>query len=698
MSNRPVAYLDYETRSECNLQKCGAWRYSLDASTEVLCAAFRLSWWPEGVVSLWHPAFPHLGIEESQDWNELGEFVDWIQSGGIVESHNAAFEAAITANILVPRYGWPTIPVAQRRCSAAKCAAHALPRALEKAVGALGLSQQKDMEGSKVKKKLAKPRRPRKKEIAAWRAEHGDAPLPVFWHESAELFDRLWAYCGFDVLAEEGISKRLPDLSLDEERMYLLDQAVNERGFRVDMNAVQTALGLVAQETTILNRELQQLTSGVVTKASQRARFTEWCRSQNVYLLDTQAATLDKVLEDSDAVENDTEDKLPPWVEVLPPTVKRGVEIVRSLGRSSTAKYEAMAHWRSPADDRVRGGLLYHGATTGRWSGAGVQPHNFPKGRLKNFDMDSAWELLLTQNREAIVGEWGSVMEPLAQALRGAIVPAEGHQLYVADFASIEARVLFWIANEHEGMDAFRQGTDQYLSMASEIYGRTITKDDKVERGVGKVAILGLGYQMGASKFIDTAKKMAGVDVDEELAQRTVDAYRSKFWRVKRQWYDQEAAAVAVVQTKRPLECGKVVWAVEDGFLYCELPSGRCIAYPDPKLKPITTPWGAVKEVVTFMGVNLYNRQWERQTTYGGKIVENIVQAIARDLMAEALLRAEESGVYKPILTVHDELISEAPLGEGSVDEYETLVSCVPSWATNMPVAAEAWCGNRYRK
>ena len=702
MANAPKALADFETRSLCSLRKCGSWRYSLYPTTEVLCLAFRLPHWPEGETALWHPAFPHLGIPETHD-NEFGriaEFVDWIIQGELIEAHNAWFERGIWQNILVPRFDWPAVDVAQWRCSAAKCAAHALPSALESAIEALGLPAKKDLDGGKVMKKLTKPRKPRKKERELWIAEHGpDAPFPTYWHESAELFDRLWAYCGFDILAEEGVSACLPDLSPDEERMYLLDQIVNERGFGIDMEAVQAALGLIRKETVVLNRELATLTDGAVQKATQRAQMMKWCKDQGVYLLDTQAATLDQVLENDEETAKADPEELPPWVEALPAKVHKGIQIVRSLGRSSTAKYEAMANWVCEPRQRAHGGLLYHGATTGRWSGAGIQPHNFPKGTLKPWNMDEAWRLLITQDREAIVAKWGSVMEPLAQALRGAIIPSPDHQLYVADFASIEARVLFWMADEREGMDAFRRGEDQYIAMASDIYGRTITKDDKTERGVGKVAILGLGYQMGASKFRDTAKVMAGVEIDDELAKLTVDTYRSKFWRVKRMWYDMEAAAVQAVQDKgQAIACNKVIWCMDGRFLYCELPSGRCIAYPDPKLSPRDTPWGDVKLVLTFMGVNPYNRKWERQTTYGGKIVENVDQAIARDLIAASMMRAEESDTYEPILTVHDELIAEAKIGHGSVHEFEQLVAEVPDWGAGMPVAAEGWVGLRYRK
>ncbi len=292
----------------------------------------------------------------------------------------------------------------------------------------------------------------------------------------------------------------------------------------------------------------------------------------------------------------------------------------------------------------------------------------------------------------------GEVMELLSHGLRGAIIAPEGRQLYVADYAAIEARVVMWLAGEVEALAMFQRGVDIYLDMASAIYDKPCNKEDHpTERQLGKATILGCGFQMGASRFVDTAA-MYGVTIDEEFAQTVVDTYRTKYARVKQMWYDQESAAIRAVTARRVIPCGKVRWVKEGRFLYAILPSQRRLAYPDPDLQDRQMPWGATKTCLTFMGVDPYSHKWKRQLTYGGSLVENITQAVARDLMAEAVTRCEATSTYQVVLTVHDEVIAEANLGEGSVQEFEGLLTTPPAWATGCPIAAEGWAGVRYRK
>lgn len=671
------ATIDCETRSTCSLRNCGSWRYSLDPTTEVLCFAYRLPYWVSGRTALWTPV--------TDEVTELAELFDWILEGGLVEAHNAWFERGIWANIMVPRFGWPAIPDPSWRCSAAKAAAHALPRGLEEAGEALHLSVHKDLAGGKVMMKMTKPRKPRKAEREAWaKTPAGIAGKPhsvVYW-ESPDLFDTLYAYCQQDVLAEEAISCRLDDLSPAETGVYLLDQTINERGFQLDSDAILVAQRIITRETVRLNRELATFTGGQVAKATQRAQMLSWFATQGLDLADTKKETIDNALQYGHPE----------------PLARRGLELVRTLGRSSTAKYRKMADWAC-ADGRVRGGLLYHGASTGRWSGSGVQPHNFPKGRPggPGKDQEALWGNL----KAGWLADYPDVMEALSEALRGVIVASEGKQLYVADYASIEARVLLWLADDQKALGIFARNEDPYCDMAAEIYGRPITKADKDERALGKVAILGLGYQMGASKFVDTAMLMAGITIDEDMAKRVVDAYRSKFWRVKELWAEQQATAIEAVHSPQETLTTKYVsWLYDDdeGFLFCTLPSGRRLAYPEPEVHAKLTPWGEHRDALTFMGMNPITRHWQRQHTYGGSLVENIVQAIARDLMAAAMVRCEASGIYQVVLTVHDEIVAEAAIGAGSVRAFEEMLTELPEWARGCPIAAEGWRGLRYRK
>lgn len=487
------------------------------------------------------------------------------------------------------------------------------------------------------------------------------------------------------MLAEEGASEALRDLSPYETEVFLMDQALNEYGFQLDREAVEAAMALIEDRFSELNEELIQITGGRVQKATQRAKMREWLEEQGVFLPDTQGPTIDEALKDQS----------------MPRAALRGLELMRALGRSSTAKYECMTDWASPRDWKVRGGLLYHGAGTGRWSGAGVQPHNFPRGDIK--DQDAAWEDIKRWYRdrclESLEMLWGDSMELLSHALRGAIVASPGKVLYVADYAAIEARVLFWLAMDERALDIFRRGDCIYCDMATDIYKRPINKKDHPnERQMGKQAVLGLGYQMGAPKFVDTVAKY-GIALDEGFAKVIVDTYRGKYHRVKQMWWDQEEAAIKAVQHPgQTVPCGRVKWRVVGRFLYCRLPSGRMLAYCEPLVVERETPWGAKKPALTYMGVDAYTRKWRRQDVYGGLLVENITQAVARDLMADAMMRMYEGGVYFPILSVHDEAIAEADEGTGDVHEFEELMATTPDWAEGCPVKAEGWSGKRYKK
>jgi DNA polymerase len=439
---------------------------------------------------------------------------------------------------------------------------------------------------------------------------------------------------------------------------------------------VDAALTLISKETKALNAELSTLTDNCVTKATQRAKMLNWFGENGLDLNDTQKETIDGL--DHTA---------------LSAPVSRAVTILRALGRSSTAKYQRMDDWMCP-DARVRGGLLYHGAGTGRWSGAGVQPHNFVKGTVK--DQEALWATLKASDRTQIAELYNGVMEALSNGLRGTIIAAPGKSLFVADYAAIEARVVMWLAGEAEALEMFRDGKDIYKVLASEIYSLGLDEITGPQRQLGKQGILGCGFGMGWSKFIATCAKY-GIEVSDELGQQVVNAYREKYWRVKNLWYDQEAAALKAVRTKQPVECGYVIWVVEGDFLFCQLPSERRIAYPFPQIRPRETPWGEMKAALTFMGIHPITKKWVRQGTYGGSVVENMTQGIARDLLVEALLLCEQSGIFLPVLSVHDESICEADCA-ANLAHFTKLMTHVPKWAAGLPIAVESWVGKRYRK
>jgi Mesyanzhinovviridae DNA polymerase I len=669
MVNAPVAVIDFETKSACSLKKCGAWRYSIDETTRILCLAWRLPPWVPGRTALWVPHQPSIGLDEIFPAGEISGLIDWIEGGGLISAHNSSFERCIWTNILSPQYGWPMIPIEAWRCSASKAAAHSLPRSLEDAGAALSLAVRKDLEGHKLMMKLSRPRKSRKAERELWEKSKTQPPS-LLWHESIELFEKLWSYCRQDVLAEAALSDSLPDLNPHETKIYTMDQTINARGFQLDLEAVTTALALIALETKRLNTELSLLTGGKVKAATCRAQMMAWLSEEGLQISDTQKETIDAEL-----------------LLTQSKPVRRALEILQALGRSSTSKYQAMQQWAAP-DGRVRGSLLYHAASTGRWGGSGPQPQNFKRGSVK--DMDELWEKLKNG------WKFGNVMEALSNALRGAIIASEGKKLFVGDYAAIEARVVLWLAGDDESLDIFRQGKDMYKEMATAIYNVPLDTVTTEQRFLAKTAVLGLSYGMGASKFQATLEK-SGVLVDEEFAKHVVDTYRARFHMVKQLWYDQEDASIRAVKLRKPVICGRITWLREGIFLYCQLPSGRRIAYPFPQVKSRTTPWGEAKPSLTFMGTDPYTHKWRRQHTFGASIVENEVQSISRDYLAESLLLVEASKGFEVALHIHDEVVAEgAP--EASLDQFTRLLSTCPKWMKGCPLSVESWKGPRYKK
>ena len=686
-----TTWVDFETRSPAKFGRTplsvGTYMYAAHPHTNPICLSWVSDDEPEDVTHLWHPAFPVAGIPEEGDVDLLVLF-DRIARGDTFEAHNAFFERCIWRMVMSLMYDWPDIDDSQWRCSAAVAASFALPRNLEGAVAALRLSVQKDMEGNRLMKKLSKPRKPYKRELkaAGLNAAEYHARFGYSWHEKPEELHRVFDYCRLDVRAERALSGQLRPLPLDELATWQLDQKMNMRGVWCDRAMVKKCLVLAKEEVTDLGDQLWALTGGDVEKTTKRVQLLSWSHSQGVPLDDTKADTLDE------------------WIDSgqLPNHVERAYEIWRSANRTSVAKYGAMMR-RIASDDRIRDLLRYHGASTGRWAGVGIQPQNFPRG-FKS-DMEAVCSDILVLTREQLQEKYGDVMVLISKAIRGAVGAAPGHDLLVADYSAIEARGTFWIAGHKEGLKIFREfdagrGPDIYVWQSAEILKKPYDQITEDERNApGKVVILGCGYQMGGPKLVSYAASM-GIHLEEDEAKGHVASYRDTNWPVKQYWYDIESAAIEAVRRGNggpPVTLGRIQFAVRGRFLHCKLPSGRFISYCDPWLEPSQTPWGEPCIKVRFWGVHSLSRKWVRDATYGGKLTENIVQALCRDLMRDAMLRAEARG-YPCVLTSHDEVAAEVPEGYGSVKEFEAIMEEVPPWAEGFPINAKGWKGKRYRK
>ncbi len=651
-------HLDFETRSTVDIRKCGAWVYSLHPSTEVLCLAYALD---DGEVKLITKDEIEKGIVYSFSFSPEDIFT----------AHNAAFEHHIWQNILVKRFGFPAIPARQWRCTAAKAAVLALPRALGNCAAALDLPYQKDMEGYKIMMKMCKPKKPTKKEKSF---DELSGEFPLRWHESEEDFEILHKYCIGDVEVERSIDYEIRDLSKNEQEVWFLDQVINQRGIRIDMEAVSAALELVAQYAVECEAEVDELTDGYVDRVSRRQKVLTWIQTQGISLQDYTKETVNEALSGT-----------------LPPKVRRVLEIRRQLGKTSTAKYEAFT---KATDDRgiLCDTLLYHGASPGRWTGKLVQLHNPPRGTLK--DTGACIDLMKRRDLEMFQMFYPEVMEAISSCIRGMLIAREGKEFFVSDFNAVEVRVLFWLANEVSGLTRYEKGQDLYVDMAMRIF--ETTDIDELKRFVGKQTVLGCGYGMGLNgeRFQATCRQH-GVTVSTKVAQTCPRMYRETYRAVPKFWKATEKAAIQAVLTGKTIRCGKIIWVVNKDFLYAKLPSGRCLAYHKPEIHEMA---------LTHMG-NL-DHEYVRQTTWGGILVQNLCEGVARDIMVNGMFNVESAG-YKVLLTVHDEVMSEREkrgrqknlvVKGGNLEEYNKLLTSLPEWASGCPVKADGWKGNRYKK
>lgn len=753
----PRATIDGETRSAAELGDVGAWKYSKDPTTQLMVLRYRLPHWEPGRLGMWHMAHPDFLIGESPPPDDLFE---WIDRGGRVEAHNVFFERSWWENLAVARMGWPGVRRHQWMCSAAKCSVHSLPRSLELACQAMRLPIQKDVEKAKSMKRLAKPVKLKKARVRELERLGIDPSTHVEFFESEYDIVTNWEYCGVDVLAEEGLSERLPDLSDDELELWMLNEDVNLRGVRVDLELCRAAVALGAEEAERLRRIMMDVTGGQVERPTQRERVKRWLlENEGIRLPDTTKDTVDKLL-----LKKEIKDDPERW------RVRAILECMRNAGQTAATKY-AKAIELADTDGRVRDIMMYHGAErTGRFAGKGLQVHNFKRAVVR--DQEQLVRDIKEGNLEWLRLMHGDPISALGDCARGIVLPDHGEELYVADYAAIEARVVFWLARLQEALDIFRNRQDIYCEMASEIYGVPVTKKDEVMRFTGKQAILGLGFGMGAPKFRSHCLKLANVDLPIKMCRKVVKIYRKRFERVVQLWRDMEETAVEVVAAwqkdgefiERPVGTteGLIRFCMPEehggDFLQMVLPSGRRLHYREPQLKPqamyqftaidpnaedeesrevkitVSVPLGddnlndryrwflahracdgqgyvlkkpqqhSKRRIVgklTYAGMDESgNNQWVRIDTYGGKLTENAVQATARDFLCHAILRGiKPSNVYKFMMSIHDEMVTGAKKGTGDVKLFERLMTTLPEWGGDCPVSCEAWGeGVRYKK
>lgn len=695
-------FIDLESRSPLDIKKCGAYAYAEHPDTEVLCLAMKVD---AGDTDIWVP------LEFDFRGTALANFRlrELIERADHIHAHNAGFERCMWTEHMVKRRGFPEIPISKWDDTAARAAMCALPRSLDGACKALGVSQQKDEEGYKLMLKMCKPKALTKKEriklgeeleiteeeVKAFGSEilsalkvDPRAPLllrkrfehyPMFYkyHFNQADFERLCAYCIQDVEAEYTLAQELPPLPKMERRIWELDQVINDRGILADLTSVEHAEAIIEEHSSKLQEELQELTGGAVGTAKQVAKMTAWMGENGC--------------EVDGLTKQDVKDALSGEID---PSVRRVLEIRQSLSMSSTAKLAAIRAFAC-RDGRLRGMILYHGAGTGRFSGKGPQPQNFPKG-----NSDLRPEMILEdwmprRDLEWLEMLWGDPMDVVSSCLRGIFVASPGHDLIAADYSAIEARGLAYLAGEETVLEAFRNKLDLYKVAASGIYKKPYDQINKTERSVGKTCVLACGF--GGSKGAMLAFGADRLGMSDEEIDSAVSAWRESNPNIVRFWYALTEACTKTVKEGVETRYRQIGFRLRGKFLQMVLPSGRPLWYYAPRVQQVRMPWGKDKEMVTAMTVDSMTKQWVRRPLGHPILSENATQAMCRDLLALGLLRCEEAG-YHVALHVHDEIVAEVPEGWGSVEEMEAIMSEVPKWAEGMPISAEGYRAKRYRK
>ena len=655
----PVLIRDIETRSTLALDDVGAHRYAAHPGTEVLCVAFCVD---DGPVQLWLPGQP-----VPPEFAHAASDPAWT-----IAAHNDAFETAIERAILGPRFGWPQVPIDRHRCLMAMARAHALPGSLEDVASALKLPEQKDKAGHALMLKMSKPRKPRKGEDAS----------ALLWLDDPESLGRLYAYCKQDVATERELMRRLRPLCHREEIVWRIDAAINDRGIMVDRPLLKAADRIIETALEELDREIAELTGGAVTKLTQCARIQAWAAEQGCIIPSMVADKIDELLKGEP-----------------PAPVRRALELRRLAAQAAVKKVSAILNWAGP-DDRIRGSFQFHKASTGRWSGAGPQLQN-----LKRSDTDdpllaaAAINVIASGDYSQAKDFHPNPLEMIGSNVRSMLIAAPGHRFIGGDFKSIEARVLAWLAGEQWKLDAFRafdacEGPEPYVMTYSRAFNNVAPEAVTAEqRAVGKVMDLALGYAGGVGAFQSMALNY-GVVVTDRRADGLKNAWRALHPNIVGLWKRLNMAAIAATRAPgSPAKVGPLTFRRDGDFLFLRLPSSRELCFPYAHL--ITDKHG--NPAVSFKDAS--GGQWRDcrfgQGAYGGLFTENVVQAIARDLLAEALFRLERDG-YPVVLHCHDEAVVEVPIGTGSLAEFHDIMTKAPSWADGLPIAAECWEGGRY--
>lgn len=641
--------IDFETASQVDLKKTGAAKYSRHPSTRVLCMSYRFDNLP---VLRWKPgeAFPQ-------------DVLDHVFRGGKVHGWNVGFELQIWNNTLINMLpdSFTTLLISQCVDTMAAAAYWGLPLSLAAAGPASGIGVTKDDAGHRLMMQMCKPRAVTAAGVTWW---HLDDPSKL---------QRLQDYCDQDVVVESAISDVIPPLPDIEQTYWEMDQRMNSRGVGIDFDLVAQLQVLARHAAGNANAIMSVITLGQVPTITSTAKLLAFVQSVGYPHADLKKDTVEARLEalDCTGVEREC------------------LELRAETAKTSAAKLTAM---QSAGDSdtgigRVYGALQFFGASrTGRWAGRLIQMQNMPRGSVKLI-AEAIKMVRAGAPPEVLEMFFGPIMGIVSSALRGCMVPRAGHQIISADFSQIEARVIAWLAGQQDILDVFERGEDVY------VYTAKLNGSDN--RQLGKVLVLACGFGMSAPKFKDTAETYK-LYLSTAAAELAVKNWRTANYKIVEFWWACDNAAKHVLEDHtRIIEVGPVTFGMWHGHLLIKLPSGHKLVYRNASLQP-----DALGRIgITYWGIDQYTRQWSRQRTYGGKLAENITQAVARDMMAEATLAVERQGIPVELL-VHDEMLAEAPDDDAQrmMDQMLSIMRTPPKWGRGLPVDAAGWFGERYKK
>jgi DNA polymerase len=637
----PFLFIDFETRSTCDLAR-GAWKYSCCPETDIWCACFAID---GGEVITWRAgdAVPIEIVTAASDPDYL------------IAAHNASFERAVWVNILGPRYGWPAAGLDRFRCTMAMAQAMALPGKLEKVAKALELPHQKDDAGRLLMLRMAKPRRLRKGETG------------IHWHTDPAKIARLIEYCRQDVEVERALFMRLPPLSADEQSIWCLNERINEFGIPIDRPLLAGAIKAAKRTEEKIKVEFRAITG---LSPDQRQKLLPWFQNAGANIANLQEETLEKALSGE-----------------LPPQVRHAIELRLAHAQASAKKLISLAG-NCDDDDRCRGSFRYHGAHTGRFTAHGVQTQNMKKAESKDLGAVIA----------AVHAGADLPLSVLGDLPRAIIAARPGHHFFAADYSGIESVTIAWLAGETRKLDMWRKffetkdpADDPYF-----LIGKMLGVPDQDARAIGKVADLAFGYAGGVGAW----RKFAPDDPRSDAEIKELQAkWKAAHPRICQFWRNLERSAVNAVKHRDAIfAVGKHLcfrMAKEDIFLKLLLPIGRALSYPFARIGRndrgdevviYKVPKGSLM-VDCRGGVG----------TYGGHLAENVTQAVARDVLTHGMMALDAAG-FPLCLHIHDEVVAEVENGFGSVDEFVSIMTTVPTWAEGLPLSAKGRNGVRFAK